>query len=217
MPEPTSDVRGRFTGTVGTRSVLLGAHCFFLHPFFVARAWWQLYGFPWDPRLWVAFFVHDLGYIGKPNMDGPEGETHPQFGARVMGALFDRAPSRRWFNFTLLHSRYYAKQLGLSYSRLCVADKLALAITPAWLYLPMARWSGELAEYLAHAKHRIQGNEAVSLQERDLLLSADARRWFDGVTAYMRRWVEEHRDGRADHWTSNSRQRATVGDDGVWR
>lgn len=34
---------------------------------------------------------------------------------------------------------------------------------------------------------------------------------------FMRRWVEEHRDGKADQWTSSSRQRATIGDDGVWR
>ena len=46
---------------VGTKSVLFGAHAFWLHPFFVAVAWTRLYGFPWDPRLWVAFFVHDLG------------------------------------------------------------------------------------------------------------------------------------------------------------
>jgi hypothetical protein len=26
-----------------------------------------------QPALWIAFFVHDLGYLGKPNMDGPEG------------------------------------------------------------------------------------------------------------------------------------------------
>lgn len=48
----------------GTKSVLFGAHCFFIHPLFVALAWWKLFGFPWDPRLWVAFFVHDLGYWG---------------------------------------------------------------------------------------------------------------------------------------------------------
>jgi hypothetical protein len=30
---------------IGTRSVLLGAHCFFLHPFFIAYAWWKLYVF----------------------------------------------------------------------------------------------------------------------------------------------------------------------------
>src|SRR3954469_7337593 len=75
---------------IGTKSVLFGAHCFFLHPWFVAAAWWRLYGFPWDPRLWVAFFVHDLGYMGKPNMDGHEGERHPVLGARIMAALFDR-------------------------------------------------------------------------------------------------------------------------------
>src|SRR5882757_8921986 len=75
--------------TIGTKSVLFGAHCFFLHPWFVAAGWCKLYGFPWDPRLWVAFFVHDLGYLGKPNMDGPEGESHPEFGAKVMGFLFD--------------------------------------------------------------------------------------------------------------------------------
>ena len=61
---------------IGTKSILFGAHCFFLHPWFVALGWWKLYGFPFDPRLWVAFAVHDFGYIGKPNMDGKEGETH---------------------------------------------------------------------------------------------------------------------------------------------
>jgi hypothetical protein len=74
---------------IGTKSVLFGAHCFFLHPFFVAMGWWKLYGFPYDPRLWVAFFVHDLGYIGKPDMDGPEGESHPWLGAKICSWLFD--------------------------------------------------------------------------------------------------------------------------------
>lgn len=75
---------------IGTRSVIYGAHCLLIHPWFVALAWWQLYGFPWDPRLWFAFFLHDLGYWGKPNMDGDEGETHPELGASIMGWLFDR-------------------------------------------------------------------------------------------------------------------------------
>jgi hypothetical protein len=54
---------------VGTKSILFGAHQFVLHPLILFVAWWQLYGFPADPRLWVAFVVHDLGYWGKPNMD----------------------------------------------------------------------------------------------------------------------------------------------------
>src|SRR5271169_964683 len=77
---------------IGTKSVLFGAHCFFLHPWFVAAAWWKLNGFPWDPRLWVAFFVHDIGYLGKANMDGTEGESHPEVGARIMHWWFDE----RW-------------------------------------------------------------------------------------------------------------------------
>jgi len=75
---------------VGTRSVLFGAHCWAIHPLFVAAAWTQLYGFPTDPRLWLAFAVHDLGYWGKPDMDGPAGETHPELGARIMRFFCDR-------------------------------------------------------------------------------------------------------------------------------
>ncbi len=113
--------------TVGTKSVLFGAHQFLIHPWFVAWGWWTLYGFPFDPRLWVAFFVHDLGYIGKPNMDGPEGETHPELGARLMH-WFDGfiLGGWRWHDFSLLHSRYYAKTLHKRPSRLCMADKLAI-------------------------------------------------------------------------------------------
>jgi len=58
--------------SVGTRSVLFGVHAFWLHPFFTAEAWRRIYGFPWDVRLWVAFFVHDLGYWKKNDMEGRE-------------------------------------------------------------------------------------------------------------------------------------------------
>ena len=59
---------------VGTKSVIGGAHCFLLHPFFVAWGWNRLFGFPMDPRQWFAFALHDIGYIGRGDMDGPEGE-----------------------------------------------------------------------------------------------------------------------------------------------
>lgn len=199
---------------IGTRSVLYGAHCFFIHPFFVAWAWWRLYGFPWDPRLWVAFFVHDLGYFGKPNMDGPEGEQHPEWGARVMLYLFDLSPllgrllSRLfgkhsgfyWYNFVLYHSRYLAKADGAQFSPLCVADKLAIALTPAWLYLPMVRATGEIHEYMADAKAD-HPDMPVDL--------ATERTWYQGVQDYCRRWAHQHRDGREDTWT-RERQRAKV-------
>jgi len=73
---------------VGTKSVLIGAHCLFIHPFFVAAGWCCLNGIPWDLRPWIAFFVHDLGYLGCPNVEGPEGEEHVYLGARIMGLLF---------------------------------------------------------------------------------------------------------------------------------
>ncbi len=171
---------------VGTRSLLFGAHQFAIHPWFVAAAWWRLYGFPWDPRLWVAFFVHDMGYWGKPNMDGPEGETHPELGGRIMGRLF----GRQWHDFCLLHSRFYSKRLGRPFSRLCVADKLAIALTWLWLYIPMARLTGELAEY----RRGQRGRAEVVVGESDW-------DWCRHVQAYCRAWAWEHRAGREDTWT----------------
>ena len=52
----------------GTKSVLFGAHCFFIHPWFVMWAYWKLYGFTLDPRIIVACVVHDWGYVGKSEM-----------------------------------------------------------------------------------------------------------------------------------------------------
>lgn len=196
--------------SLGTKSVLFGAHAFYLHPWFVAYAWWKLYGFPWDPRLWVAFFVHDLGYIGKPNMDGEEGELHPYWGASLMGVLF----GHRWFTFTLAHSRYLAKRLGVQPSRLCIADKLALGITPAWLYLPMVKATREIVEYLDRAHRRAASNEQLSGDERTAVTSNAPEVWFAGVQAYMHRWVAEHRDGKADTWTGSQRAESTT--NGVW-
>ena len=47
--------------TVGTKSVLAGAHCMLVHPFFTAWGWKRLFGFPWDQRIWFACFLHDIG------------------------------------------------------------------------------------------------------------------------------------------------------------
>lgn len=111
---------------VGTKSILFGVHCFFIHPIFVFIAWWKLYGFPIDPRLWIAIIVHDIGYIGKPNMDGTEGETHVELGAKVMSFLF----GQKWGDFTKYHSRFYAKKDGAKPSKLCIADKYAMCLEP---------------------------------------------------------------------------------------
>lgn len=147
----------------GTLSLLFGAHQFLLHPLMLALAWWILYGFPADPRLWLAFFLHDLGYAGKAQMDDEDGERHPELGARIMAALFGPA----WGDFTLHHSRSYARAAGVDASPLCAADKLAFALEPAWLYLPRVWLSGELREYMncapgqIRSKYADEGGEAM--------------------------------------------------------
>lgn len=154
---------------IGTKSLLFGAHQFLIHPLFVALAWFKLFGVPRRPELWVAFFVHDLGYWGKPNMDGEEGESHPLLGARIMTWLF----GAEWGEFTMLHSRYWAQRLGKKPSDLCYADKLATCLTPWWLYVPFVRLTGEVREYKSAHKHY----DMVSNNREDHSFAAD-RRWF---------------------------------------
>lgn len=178
---------------VGTKSVLFGAHCFFLHPWFVAAAWWKLFGFPRDPRLWVAFFVHDLGYLGKPNMDGPEGERHVELGADFMSIVF----GDEWGDFCRYHSRYYAKAASMQPSRLCFADKLSFALTPWWLYLPMVTATGEIREYLKNAQTADSAHWKPT--------GYDKRKWHAQLCEYMVDWVMTHITGAEDTWTNADR------------
>lgn len=193
---------------IGTKSVLFGAHCFFLHPWFVALGWWKLHGFRkvrdryvttslLDPRLWLAFFLHDIGYLGKPNMDGPEGEEHPLGGAEIMHALFDPPceSSWAWYRFVAYHSRYLAKKYGKTPSALCIADKYAGILEPAWLYLPRVMASGEVVEYVNNFKRR-KGWECDGPPT-----ALEIRAWYTHYHQYMVEWIAEHRDGREDTWT----------------
>jgi hypothetical protein len=195
---------------MGTKSILFGAHQFMIHPWFVAAAWWRLYGFPTDIRLWVAFFVHDIGYWGMPNMDGFEGEMHPYLGARVMRWLFDYQlvwthshvtelsplTCSPWFCFTLNHSRFLAKKHPTRHSRLCVADKLALAMTWRWLYLICTNLTGEIHEYMKGQGARTPAGERSQWE------------WITDVQKYVRAWAYEHRDCRTDTWTGTKRDLA---------
>jgi hypothetical protein len=139
-------------------------------------------------------------------MDGSDGETHVELGAKIMAMLFGEP----WGAFTAAHSRYWAKRNGRQFSRLCVADKLAFVLMPAWLYLPMATATGELAEYMWRAKERQAGSEHFTALESAQLNSMDAREWLSGLKSYTRRWVDEHKDGGADHWTVAACVAATI-------
>ena len=149
---------------VGPRSVLFGGHQFILHPIMVAIGWRRCYGrLPRDPRIWAAFFLHDLGYLTQwcRNMDGDEGQSHPLGGANIMGRLFDLPGepcwSGRWWRFTAGHSRYFCRLFGLEESPLMRADKLATVLTPYWLYITLVWLSGEYWEYIDF--HRAAGHD----------------------------------------------------------
>jgi hypothetical protein len=189
---------------IGTKSVLFGVHQFAIHPWFVALAWWKLYGFPWHPALWLSFFVHDIGYIGKPNMDGVEGESHPETGAAIVALLF----GDRWGEFCLYHSRYYAKRDGHPFSLLCVADKLSFVLTPRWLYRLQSHATGEIREYLKNAEKASDGSHWEGRKRQ-------FNEWHRDLCKYMRAWVDEHKSGKADTWTSANRHTHTAS--GVWQ
>ena len=214
---------------IGTKSVLFGAHCFLIHPFFVMVAWIKLYGFPLHPAIWISFFFHDLGYLGKPNMDGEEGETHVELGAKVLsvfdyrfifknvhevyrnyphytnlgykkvfefaGYVFAKRNTKKWSNFSRYHSRFYAKKDGVNYSKLCVADKLAITLEPHWLYLPRVNWTGEINEYMTQAKN---GDGKYNSMK---ITTETQKKWFTDVCNYLREWVEEHKEIKVDTWT----------------
>lgn len=210
--------------SIGTKSVLFGAHQFLIHPLFVALAWLRLYGFSrvedryvgrvsiLNPLLWVAFFVHDVGYLGKPNMDGEEGERHPETGALIIEKIADffwpGFQGQEWHWFVRYHSRFLARRDDVPYSLLCVADKLAVAMEPWWFYLPRVIASGEVEEYMGLRK---QAGSKYSRKDRrgrergstvtNPHPEGSRRHWFYGMAFYCRAWAYTHRDGREDDWT----------------
>jgi hypothetical protein len=172
--------------TIGTKSVLFGAHQFILHPIALTVAWTMLYGLPLDPRLLVAFIVHDWGYVGKNNMDGDEGESHPILGAAIMRLFFGKA----WGDFSLYHSRFYARRRKRLYSRLAIADKLAVSIMPAWLYIPLVSLTGEIHEYMGHTAQKEASLGAFrnrGAEERNVRL------WYSELRISLRQWAEENK------------------------
>lgn len=130
---------------IGTRSLLFGMHMWFWHPIMVWRAWRCLYGRPSFREL-ICIFIHDWGYWGKPNLDGPEGIEHPRLGAYLAHKMF----GFEYWQLCAGHSRSYVKLLQswkipvIHISKLCWADKLAFIYEPRWFYLLRAGLSGEL-------------------------------------------------------------------------
>jgi hypothetical protein len=137
---------------VGTKSLLFGVHQIFWHPITVFLAWHELYGWP-NWKECICMVIHDWGYWGCPNMDGEEGERHPQRGALIAWKYLDNRELAYdngdiYAMLCLYHSRHYARAADVTPSKLCWADKLSIKYDPWWFYLLRAWASGELFEYL---------------------------------------------------------------------
>jgi len=187
---------------LGTRSVLFGIHQPLWHGPTVWAAYHKLYGREaFSMPVIVACFVHDLGYFSCKSMDGPDGVEHPRLGARIMHRLFDKPCDKcecaralgywedlrhdyKWHDFALYHSRSMAvKDKAPRFSKLCVADKLALSMTPWWFYIPIATLTGEIKEYMAAA---VSSGHLSNL--------AGKYEWFVWGTAHMQTWAERNKD-----------------------
>jgi hypothetical protein len=135
---------------VGTRSLLYGVHQVIWHPIFVYFSWWWLFGRPSFGEA-IAIVIHDWGYWGKPNMDGPEGDTHPEWAA----LFFEKRGRPDLADLCRGHSRFWAKKKGVALSKLCYADKLGNAAMPIWLWSAAAMATGEYEDYCTAEKHEV--------------------------------------------------------------
>jgi hypothetical protein len=204
--------------------VLWGYHTAWLHPFFVAGAWWRLYGFPWDPRLWVSFVVHDLGYWGLPDLDGAEGERHPEWGAALMSRWFDwcdgktllqwwvtKGCDRAWGDLWRLRWNQTARgevatlswaNFVLYHSRFLAKQRghrySALCVADKLAILMYPRW---LFFALVRASGEIREYMETSMRRGEHPERLDEGVWYRKMTQYVERWVREHRALGEDRMT----------------
>ena len=150
---------------IGTKTLLFGCHQFVLHPIYTYVAWRKLYGnFPSLGET-VAIVIHDWGYFGKLNLDGKEGERHPEWANNIFERLGHFVRDNINFDFgvyfyelgnlCLYHSRFYAKKFEQEPSKLCWADKYGTILYSKYLWSFLATISGELKEYMTNDKYEI--------------------------------------------------------------
>ena len=140
---------------IGTKTLLFGCHQFLLHPLLVGVAWVKLYRKLPNWKEAVCILIHDWGYWGKPNVDGPEGELHPERAARwAWKHLDERAKGENlhmgvcyYSNLCRYHSSTLAKMAGHQVSKLCLPDKYGITLVPISLMVLFGRLTGETNEY----------------------------------------------------------------------
>ena len=152
---------------IGTKSLLFGLHQFILHPSMVFIAWVKLYRKLPNAKETLCIAIHDWGYWGKPNIDGPEGELHPAWAAkwawhhldvhdfRKYGNVDDKVAELgvHYHNLCRYHSSSLAKKGNHEISRLCPADKLGSALLPVWVMATLGKLTGETKELKSCKKY----------------------------------------------------------------
>ena len=159
----------------------MGFTQFGVHPALVTLAWWKLYRQLPTWREAVCIVVHDWGYWGKPNIDGPEGEQHPLWAGRFCGHLFGSS----YGNLCVFHSGTLAERMGEPPSRLCIPDKYGSALAPAWLLVLLGGMTGETRELRTAPKY-----VAAQREEQDQAWSytGTSRTTISGKRSSLSRW-----------------------------
>lgn len=145
---------------VGTKGWLIGIHQFVIHPTTVFLSWCELYGLP-NIKEMFCIFIHDIGYIGKDNVDGDEGKMHPELGAKIAGNLF----GEEYKYLCAGHSREYAKLKGIKPSKLCWADKYCMKYDGGAFRVWRGTITGELAEYHTNKNITIYQEQIIWLKD----------------------------------------------------
>lgn len=170
---------------IGTKSLLYGSHQFIWHPIQVTMAWITLFKQRPNWREMICIIIHDWGYWGCPNLDGEEGEKHPEWAAKWAAKNLDVPRHKKlwhtprgyehlheYHDLCLYHSRHYAKNHNAEPSKLCWVDKYCIKYDPWWFYLARVCLSGEIKE--------------LRWNNRDYCsLSCTNREWFVYVQALM--------------------------------
>jgi hypothetical protein len=157
-----------------------------VHPVLVVLAWRRVHRRWPDAAGLLAILLHDVGYWGCPNMDGPEGRNHPQWGAKIAGLFSKRAAA-----LIRGHSSRYAAARGEPVSDLFLPDKVCVLFESRWFYLLRARLTGELREYLLNSPREIR--------------QCGARCWLAWYQTEVARKLESHEKSfcklYGGHWT----------------
>jgi len=165
---------------IGTKSLLIGAH-WPPHILMVILAWKWLYG-TWPTwREFLAICIHDIGYIGVVEMDGPDGTMHPERGARIA----DTCLGAEYGALIRGHSKGYAEAVGVPLSKLYGPDKLSHALEPSWLYVFRTRLTGEIRQYRSTAHGCAPRNDDSAVSDYEWFRVIRARMAKGGIQAML--------------------------------